>query len=731
MLSGHALRSALQLVLHVSGEAERAGPVLCLRRYWVKVSLAHLISSMQPSGSRRSVLSMAEVCSPLLASAVGLYAFILNMNFDPASGQAFTTKQWFNGITDSSLDLNLESLMANFRPAGLFIGRGVYSGSHAGGLLNQQAIPTCRDILTKRASSSRSKTGCSTCKLSLHPSSIIYERSLGTDIGGVPSLGVGRQRHVKCDEARPHCRRCMTWQGFCPGYAASPPSSIDEPSVVQLANLAGSQSRLFRQPDDHLFADEFEKLYFDSWLTLSAGLAGQFVSPTWTRTIPQIGWRNSAVRYAAMAVGALQISLASSAAGKPIIGNIGQSVLEDRHYQAALRCYNLAIRGVSLSTDIRDTIVCCLLFTCLESLQGRSSSSLGHIYHASSLLGTLIREENCQALESVEPAASLRLDKDITWMCQALDEQAWTYLYLNPFQYDLDTWRRPFLPLGHMMQSLPKAFETTEVARRWWSPTHHKSAEFVRNRLLGCIQDAEQSRLTPRPYLEEQRPYLDCLEQWYAAFQPLYTESMKLGVSDPLYLQACSLSISYLTAYMLVRCPVLCMAADMEPTTTICRELVRLCGVLLENCGDIFTMSNGTTGPLMMTLVRCREPNVRRQATSLLRKYPRRDGLWDTLASATPGVPCVEVDNAGRSRSTSGVIRVKCYKLDAVSCEWKYCETTLKVMCNEALAVDGWHRPWVRQRLRQKDGTNRTFTGIKLASMAPTTGRWLLFGNYE
>lgn len=76
------------------------------------------------------------------------------------------------------------------------------------------------------------------------------------------------------------------------------------------------------------------------------------------------------------------------------------------------------------------------------------------------------------------------------------------------------------------------------------------------------------------------------------------------------------------------------------------RQIVTLSGQLLEeyrpepttgseSCAPMFSFAASVCEPLYITASSCRDPSVRREAILLLRKWPRRECLWDSVLAAS------------------------------------------------------------------------------------------------
>jgi hypothetical protein len=87
-----------------------------------------------------------------------------------------------------------------------------------------------------------------------------------------------------------------------------------------------------------------------------------------------------------------------------------------------------------------------------------------------------------------------------------------------------------------------------------------------------------------------------------------------------------------------------------------CEEVVRLAESVVKHAEipdhgqevttHQFTLDFGVVGPLYDTARICRDPIIRRKAIYLLRAYPRREGLWDSLLAARSAERQMELEEA-------------------------------------------------------------------------------------
>ncbi|KFY62501.1 hypothetical protein V496_04563, partial [Pseudogymnoascus sp. VKM F-4515 (FW-2607)] len=199
----------------------------------------------------------------------------------------------------------------------------------------RKASSSCTTLKRLRASKPKVTTGCLTCKI----------------------------RHVKCDEAKPHCRRCLSTGRICDGYLSPPRrSTITHPSADShvLATLPGTPS------ERHSFN------FFHSHT--APQLRGLFSSPFWSQHVLQASLREGAIWHAAVALGALHGGFEDAKTGGE-----GFAI---KQYIKAISC--LTRPGAEKRVDV--ALIACLLFTCFESLRGHHSPALLHLDNGINLL---------------------------------------------------------------------------------------------------------------------------------------------------------------------------------------------------------------------------------------------------------------------------------------------------------------------------------------------------------
>jgi hypothetical protein len=413
------------------------------------------------------------------------------------------------------------------------------------------------------------------------------------------------------------------------------------------------------------------------------------------------------------------------------------------YYSRASR--DLRLFSVDAPTDegMRQAILCGLLFTCFELLEGRLNAALRHMHHGVNMLDHLLKahgyEEFINLPMSSLPPEDVIISHDIIRIYRVLDAQSWAYIALHPWPSSLARWKMRTSSVALSAQaSTPARFSDLAEARQWLHVTEQACHYFTRTTWDAFLRGTTESRNMAGHMPVEVRD--ECLAQlalWYEAFRPLYADIQAdddFNSSSETYLQALSLRAAYFIMYVMVRCPVLCDSSERAAVQQYCQEVVRLCALLLEADADLsidFTMDVGPVRALLVVYLQCDDLSIQQEAQRLLRRFRRRDSLWDSRDCLDMGTRCAELDESQLSSDSPNVVRVKGYKHDDPSGGWRYVETVLRLLEKEPSRED-WvdeleDDPPQRRRRRSRGGPRKLYVGIQLHQMGGNTGKWLLY----
>ncbi|KAJ6185621.1 hypothetical protein N7519_006922 [Penicillium mononematosum] len=191
-------------------------------------------------------------------------------------------------------------------------------------------MPTARSAVVRPGRKTRS--GCFTCK----------------------------SRHVKCDEQKPSCLRCVATQRICEGYPA-PVSRNLSPDC-----LSDEERRAFS--------------YFRS--RTAHRIFGLRDASNWISILLQLGYSEAPVKHALTALASFHesqepVDACASIRRSEKQAQIMAQMLALKHYTAAIKSIQTESPNMSSRPDI--TMTLCLLFICFEQFRSGDAACLLHL----------------------------------------------------------------------------------------------------------------------------------------------------------------------------------------------------------------------------------------------------------------------------------------------------------------------------------------------------------------
>jgi hypothetical protein len=445
-----------------------------------------------------------------------------------------------------------------------------------------------------------------------------------------------RQRRVKCDETKPGCIRCQNLGRECGGYTPEAPDDASM-NITPVAIHPRPMSGLPYSPSVAIPGDQQERRYFQRFCDKTAAeICGSFDPTFWTEKVLQLCHQDApAIRYATIALGALAKSLEVSSfptrlslSGFPQIDHHHL----DEHHRYALRQYSRAIASLrAILSDgrrhLRTSLTCCVLFMSFEALQGSYDGSLTHLRGGSRLLADWRMARRGQASRLSQDSLSEIQDglvDDLGRMFARLDVQG---LFVPPpFQITLQ-WEDVVVC---------ETFDSTAEARESWDFLFCGIAQFYRQSVTHSQQNPEEIATTA--WMQRHDHYMAQLLQWRSAFQGAHAEEVKSGTIKTE--KSAMLSIYYNLATILLASSIPHSEMMYDNYTNLFSEIITKVNHLLSSTEDPsntsrFTLEMGTILPLYITVTKCRDRRIRRQAIALLWSNARREGLcFDTITIA-------------------------------------------------------------------------------------------------
>lgn len=427
-----------------------------------------------------------------------------------------------------------------------------------------------------RASTSKVRTGCITCKA----------------------------RRVKCDEGKPICQRCTVGGRDC---------------EYSTARVTAPRRRLFTvylppveiQPG--FFKSDRGTCFFHQNLAVS--LDGQFNSQFWSRLVLQLSHSEPAVRNAVSAISIIyqdvELSLRHPA------GYVDANPEGQRQWTAAVN---------NLSTQIRThpdshlvSLVCCLLFTCIEFLRGNIESSLLHAQSGFNILATIHRIAYTDAAPgpicTISPNDLKAIEEHIVPVFSSLNVLCSLAARMMPPIYVLTATEDS--PHQDLSDSRQRLVEISDICIRFMHNAISKAAVFQTE-----MEDfVEQFKLQTR------------LDAWHGRLNKLVGELEacgKLVKQDALNL----LLVHYKVIYIWIRVCTIAGETALDNYHKDFEELVHYAEQFAKPdterpAPQPLSFEIQILGPLHYAALKCRHPIIRRRALKLLKFAPRREGLWN------------------------------------------------------------------------------------------------------
>ncbi|KIN02028.1 hypothetical protein OIDMADRAFT_121649, partial [Oidiodendron maius Zn] len=470
-------------------------------------------------------------------------------------------------------------------------------------------------------------------------------------------------RRVKCDETKPECLRCQKFGRTCDGYAEPPPPG-QEPTrsrrrLAVVPIKPRSSPVALTGPTISIHRTEEECRYFDVFVEFSAReLPGYFPTDFWSRIVSQESHALTPIRYAAIAIGALNRSL-EKAPESQLKVNIIQNI-DKRHHEYAVLYFLRAVQSLnqylskSRSPQTRVALICCLLFVCFETFQGSFVSTCRQYYGGLSILRSycarysLPGSRNQRALpqQSLIESSSTQMESLIQ-MFTRLDGSGEYFgmpPLIPPMMWDIrKVYHRP----------IPDTFPDFPSAQRTWDFLMDEALQFYRRTFFNKVFAPANSD-PPAKIAKKYTHYIQKLSTFERAFQPILNNAVE---SNGTIINPAALVLS-----LYQKCTLIILAAVQDPSemiydsylpefqyvTSTCTRLIRSqSGTQMGTHNIRFSFEVGFIPPLHFVVMKCRDPIIRREGINLLLSCQRQEGMWDSILCGRIGAWLVACEEEG------------------------------------------------------------------------------------
>lgn len=389
-------------------------------------------------------------------------------------------------------------------------------------------------------------------------------------------------------------------------------------------------------------------------------LAGYLDLGFWNRLVPQIGQSEPTIQHAMIAVASVHELVESQ--GSSLMQSYQRDYTTGKDTRFALQQYNKAIYNLKLklgkashSEDI--TLLCCILFTCLEFLRGEILTAIAHIQSGIQIWESLRIKAGQSSLNPVfskHPVPD-SIHDNVAQIFSRLSVQS--LLCGRPTPYHLSD-----ISVEVFTDIIPPTFSTLWEADAVMNHLMKVSLQFMKiaTRYMHGPPCDTKDRLKVT-----QRSLRCQLERWSDAFMSLiavtpFTRSYDRRASLMLQIHN-HVSKIWLVNFLEAE------ETSYDSHVDEFRSIIGLVSLLnndssFQSYSDVplsrissskkrprgFTFEMGVIPVLYFTATKCRNPTVRRAAVSLLTTtMPRREGLWDANLSIAIVERIIEIEESG------------------------------------------------------------------------------------
>ncbi|KAI2614677.1 uncharacterized protein GGS25DRAFT_527696 [Hypoxylon fragiforme] len=512
-----------------------------------------------------------------------------------------------------------------------------------------------------RVSAPKTRTGCITCK----------------------------RRHIKCDEAKPHCSNCLKARRHCEGYP-EPRSAADAPGFVQfcwdsrptttitrrarprllLSPPLNTESLAFRDGVAALYFQEFVALVRGPWITAASN------GDLWGVTLPQLARNNDTLRQAAIAIGALGVWHSKSKHESLRAVSVPTRLVAERdsHYFHAVSYYCHSLKLQSQKSSVQDAVFLSILLLFFESLRGNKKAALSHVNHALAMLLALLTDADADRHKAELGPNPEPLLASVADIYTHLASQARTVLHgrighgppLPSLAKGLKSRKQTMESFIVLLSQLPRStvaidripsvFNSLDEYEEYWLAVQRAQTAMTpimveTMRASGVFGSQDANRLdafyadildNPRiqKFCGDTRKAMHALD---AAFLPLFNKIITTTDSaSPARLRAIHLRLQFLGVYIFDDTPSYRSPAAMSSRTPLFQSYLSLAAAALHtarhevagkrNPALSLALQCGLSWRLLVVALFCRDARTRDEAVRMLGEYPGQDGLWDTRA---------------------------------------------------------------------------------------------------
>ncbi|CAN9291260.1 unnamed protein product [Alternaria alternata] len=431
--------------------------------------------------------------------------------------------------------------------------------------------------------------------------------------------------------------RCTSTGRKCEGYTSS--GGAFQVHIWSYSQTSGPQNAISTLGDLGDNARFLEFYYHCARPALSTSFDKEF----WSRIAIQMAHSEPAVRHALVALGALCQTEPGDMkhACSRFITNRDRKVMLS-HYNLSIRCLVDRMGETTYSHELG--LVICLLFVCIEFLQGNYHTGLTHLNNGFRLIAArrrgLAGYQN-QSAGIALPSGSRSSQSTIEETVVPIFTRGMAQDLLYGFKalQDLEV-PSPTPAMYSRMQ-----FQSLSEAQRVYFEL--RNATIVHLYMMGRKAIFRQE--PNNDAYNERDNLVACHRIWYEIMRRF---ELHHKLSDEESIAASALKASYHTTLVYVSCSASVIEKTYDAYLDDFKEIVRSAREVIDLTPPAkshtahFTLDIAIIPQLYFVATRCRCPTTRREAVALLERNPPREGLWDAQQHVVVSKRAIELEEA-------------------------------------------------------------------------------------
>lgn len=451
---------------------------------------------------------------------------------------------------------------------------------------------------------------------------------------------------------------------------------------------------MFMQPSSSLPFNEIEGLYFQLFQEQTANeLSGFFDNIFWSRGVLQECHSEAAIRHAVVALGALYKTLEKTCESPPTSPSNGHDLVDDtpfKHWEMAIKKYSSAIQELfAYSSDDTKThrtrLMASVLLSCFDSFIGDHKQAIKQIQNGLGLLEQLRVERRRAFLPKPEEPVEEELIQMFTRL--AIQAKSYDMAFHFPHPYVIRLTGPPnsanpsspksdsgSSPVSLHHNPIPERFISSREARLVWDALVERIFRFTETMFQYVSGQNGPTGVLPGNLRAYGVGFKDQIQAWSDAYEHILASRTAPTISHQEKAAIAVLKISQIMSQILF----LMTFSDSEMQfdafnhqfTAIINLALEVVGdeerrAVAQRCPDprfcthrldpwterygkpeyaarhikpSFSADLGIVPPLFVVATKCRDPDIRRQAISLLNSSSRREGMWDSELAARIGI---------------------------------------------------------------------------------------------